>query len=118
MIKLSKEDKKIRAKKTEHRIVAFLLSLCCVILLVFVGLDAQSSKLQYEINSINNQISESQHRIRNLEVKIKSASNIRTIEKKALAMGMKYPGFEQLVHLNAENEINEFALALIESAYQ
>ncbi len=118
MTKLSKEERKQRAKKTERRIVAFLLALCCTILLVFVGLDAQSSKLQYEINSINNQISESEHRIRNLEVKIKSASNIRTIEKKALAMGMKYPGFEQMVHLNAENEINEFALALIESVYQ
>ena len=113
----AKRDSK-RMTKADRRLIAGILILCCVIFLFFVGLDARASEVQYEINNLNNRISESENRIRTLEVKIKSASNITTIEQRALALGMKYPGFNQMVHLDSENEINEFALALIESVYR
>jgi predicted PurR-regulated permease PerM len=107
-----------KMKRSDVRIIACVLILCCIIFLLFVGLDAKASEVQYQINNLNNRISESENRIRTLEVKIKTASNISTIEKKALAMGMKYPGYDQMVHLGEQSEINEFALALIESVYR
>lgn len=107
-----------KMKKSDVRIIAAVLILCCIIFLLFVGLDAKASEVQYQINNLNNRISESENRIRTLEVKIKTASNISTIEKKALAMGMKYPGYDQMLHLGEQSEINEFALALIESVYR
>ena len=54
----------------------------------------------------------------NLEVQIKSATNITNIEKKALDIGMIYPDFDQIIYIQGGSDIEEFALALMESVYQ
>lgn len=97
-------------------IVTILLALC-VTLLFFVGLDAHTSKVQYDINQINKQIAQKEKEIANLEVKIKSATNITTIEQKALELGMIYPTFDQIVYIQGGSGIEEFAVALMESVY-
>lgn len=101
---------------TRGGIVAVLL-LICVTLLFFVGLDAYSSKIQYDINQINKEIETTEKEIANLEVKIKSATNISTIERKALELGMIYPSFDQIVYIQGDSSIEEFGVALMESVY-
>ena len=103
-------------KITRRGIVAILLVLCMAFLF-FVGLDAHTSKVQYDINQINKQISEAEKQITKLEVKIKSATNITSIERKALELGMIYPSFDQIVYVNSGSNIEEFALALMESVF-
>lgn len=95
-----------------------LLLISCAVLLFFVGLNAHTSKLKYDINQLNKQIAEAEKQITNLEVQIKSASNITTIERKALAMGMVYPDVDQIVYIQGDAGIEGFALALMESVYQ
>lgn len=113
-IELKKEQNIV--KVTRRGIVAILLVLCMAFLF-FVGLDAHTSKVQYDINQINKQITEAEKQITKLEVKIKSATNITSIEEKALGLGMIYPSFDQIVYVNSDSDIEEFALALMESVF-
>ncbi len=111
-----KREKKLR--RAERGGLMAVMLLICAVFLLFVGLNAQSSKLKYDINQLNKQISEVEKGITNLEVQIKSASNITSIEKKALAMGMIYPDVDQIVYIQGDSGIEGFALALMESVYQ
>ncbi|MDO5441343.1 MAG: hypothetical protein Q4F55_02140 [Bacillota bacterium] len=113
MTKLSAQGIK---RLTRGGIVAILL-LACVTMLFFVGLDAYSSKIQYDINQINKEIATTEKEIANLEVKIKSATNISTIERKALDLGMIYPSFDQIIYIQGDSNIEEFGVALMESVY-
>ena len=114
--------KEINAEKRITRIgrggLVALLLIICMAFLFFVGIDAYTSKVQYDINQINKQISEAEKRVTKLEVEIKSATNITTIEKKALDLGMIYPDFDQIVYVQGDSNIEEFALALMESVYR
>lgn len=103
--------------KIKRGVIVTILLAMCVTLLFFVGLDAHTSKVQYDINQINKQIAQREKEIANLEVKIKSATNITTIEQKALELGMIYPTFDQIVYVQGDSEIEEFAVALMESVY-
>ena len=105
------------SKKIGKAGVAFVLILICAAFLLFVGLDAQASKIQYEINQINKEIADVEKDITKLEVQIKSATNITILEKRALELGMIYPSFDQIIYVNGASEIEEFALALMESVY-
>ena len=107
-----------RIKKLSRGGLVALLLVICMAFLFFVGLDAHTSKVQYDINQINKQISETEKKITKLEVEIKSASNITTIEKKAKDLGMIYPAFDQIMYIQGDSDIEEFALALMESVYQ
>lgn len=103
--------------RDKARIIAYLLVLC-FILLVFVGITAYTAKLQYDINKLNSQISETQTDIKMLEVRIKTASNITNLEERAVGLGFVYPEFDQLRYITAEDEpMHDFALALMEAAY-
>ncbi len=102
--------------RDKGRMFASLLVIGCF-LLCLVGIKAYSAEIQYDINSINREIQEAERSVRNMEVKIKSASNITTIEDRAFAMGMVYPEFEQIVYLRTGSGIKDFALALKESVY-
>lgn len=107
-----------RRKKISRSGLVVLLLATCMAFLFFVGLDAHTSKVQYDINQINKQISEAEKEITKLEVEIKSATNITTVERKALDLGMIYPDIEQIIYIQGDSDIEDFALALMESVYQ
>ena len=97
-------------------IAGFLLIF--VLLLSMIGITAYNSKIQYDINKLNAQISETQKEIQNLQVQIKTAANITNLESRAIELGLTYPTSDQIVFLEAEEGgIEDFALALMESAY-
>lgn len=109
-------EKRIR-RLSRSGLIALLL-ITCAAFLFFVGLDAHTSKVQYDINQINKQISEAEKQITKLEVEIKSATNITNIERKALDLGMVYPQIDQIIYIQGDSGIEDFALALMESVYQ
>ena len=99
------------------KVVAELL-LIFVLMLAVIGITAYNSKIQYDINKMNNQIAETQKEIQNLQVQIKTAANITNLESRALQLGLVYPNYDQIVYLESqEANIEDFALALMESAY-
>ena len=99
------------------KVVAELL-LIFVLMLAVIGITAYNSKIQYDINKMNNQIAETQKEIQNLQVQIKTAANITNLESRALELGLVYPNYDQIVYLESqEANIDDFALALMESAY-
>ena len=99
------------------KVVAELL-LIFVLMLAVIGITAYNSKIQYDINKMNNKIAETQKEIQNLQVQIKTAANITNLESRALELGLVYPNYDQIVYLESqEADIEDFALALMESAY-
>ena len=107
-----------RTQKSKIRILLLILAICafCVCL---VYLNALSSKLQYEINSINNKITEATWDMRNLEVSVKRQTNITNLEAKATEIGMVFPGFKDIVYLRGDTpQVQDFALALKENIYR
>ena len=115
-MKISSKAEKNIVKVSRGSIIALLMILCLAFLF-FVGLNAHTSKVQYDINQINKSIAETEKQITKLEVKIKSATNITNIEKRALELGMIYPSHDQIIFINGGSDIEEFALALMESVY-
>jgi len=111
------QQKQQRWINITRRGLVMLMLILCGFFLGFVGLTAETSKLQYDVNQLNRQIEEAEKRIIKLDVKIKSATNINTIEKRAIEMGMIYPDYDQIVYLKGDSGIEEFALALMESVY-
>ena len=97
----------------------FLLVLCGFVFIGLIGVNAFSSKMQYDINTLNRQILSVERTVQNLEVEIQTATSIATVEAKAMAMGMVYPTFQEMVYLDGQTGVQEdFALALRESAYE
>lgn len=97
-------------------ILILIASAFCILL---VYLNALSSELQYEINSINNKITEASWDVRNLEVSVKKQTNITNLEDKAASIGMVYPGFRDIVYLRGETApVKDFAVALKENIYR
>jgi len=108
--------KSIRKDKTGIILILLALTLFC---LALIGTTAYSTKLQYDINNINNQISQSEWSQRNLEAQIKSANTLTGLETEALKMGLVYPTFDEIVYLEkpSAEEPKDFALALRVTAY-
>ncbi len=105
------------SRQSRVMIIIFMLVICFAFI-VHVWVTARAAEIQYEINSINRQIQATQREVQNLEVKIKSSSNINNLEQRAEEMGMVYPNFDQIVYLQTEADIDDFATALKVSAYQ
>ena len=63
-----------------------LILLVCAICVGIVWLNASASKLQYEINTVNNKIQETSWQIRSTEAKVSIQSNIASLEEKAGAI--------------------------------
>ena len=106
------------AFKDRARIIAVIVAVFMVFLLI-IGVNAYTAKLQYEINNLSRQIQESERQIQNLEVRIKSATNITNLESRALELGLIYPDFDQIVYYDqGDADIEEFALALMETIYR
>jgi len=88
----------------------------CVCLIISA---AYAANVNYKINTISKENSELSGEIENLNVKIKNATNIRTVEKIAEnELGMIYPSSEQFVFLaHHEKPKGDFAMLLIEHAF-
>ncbi len=98
--------------------IIMIMILTAVVCISYVGLNAYSSKLQYEINKINSEIQLTSYKAANLEVKIKSATNINNLETSAMEMGLIYPDFDRIITIrNAETPQQDFATALKQNAY-
>ena len=107
-----------KAERSYKGKVGAELLLIFVLMLAVIGITAYNSKIQYDINKMNNQIAETQKEIQNLQVQIKTAANITNLESRALELGLVYPNYDQIVYLESqEANIEDFALALMESAY-
>ena len=100
----------------KFRIIALMIAVA-VIFIALIGINAYSAKLQFELNSLNKKIQEKERSIQNLEVEIKSASNINNLEQKAINLGLVYPDFDQIMYLDEGEPLEEFALALKEAVY-
>lgn len=101
------------------RIIIGLLAVALLCLLI-IALTAYSSSLQYDINKINNQISNQQWSQRNLEAKIKSSNTLSNLESEAFELGLVYPTFDDITYIENEKEpeVHDFALVLMETAYK
>jgi len=121
------EEKKIRERTEKEAVISVKDKLRLLVLIVAMGAlfagvvaaTAYGAKIQYNINTLQAQSSQVQGEIENLNVKIKSATNIQTIEEKASAMGMVYPKLTEYVYIDggASEPVQDFALALMEQAY-
>ena len=107
----------MRAQSIDKFRIICLMIAVAIIFIALIGINAYSAKLQFEINTLNKQIQEHQRNIQNLEVKIKSASNINNLEQKALDLGLVYPDFDAIKYLEKTEPIEEFALVLKEAIY-
>lgn len=100
--------------------VILILIAVTVLAIGLIGLTAYSTSLQYDINAINNRIQDSQWTARNLEVEIKSANTLTSLQEKALDMGLVYPSFDETVYLKTGTQtaqVHDLAVALRENAY-
>lgn len=100
--------------------IILILIVVTVLAIGLIGLTAYSTSLQYDINSINSRITDSQWTARNLEVEIKSANTLTSLQERALDMGLVYPSFDEIIYLKAGTEtaqVHDLAVALMESAY-
>jgi hypothetical protein len=111
---------KLTSPGVRHRVQFFVLIIVCGFVFIgLIGLNAFSSKLQYDINMLNKEILSVERVVQNLEVDIKTATNITTVEARAILFGMVYPTFEEMIYLDSGTGVLEdFALALRESAYE
>lgn len=109
--------KAVLKDKTGIIAILLVLTLFC---LALIGTTAYSSKLQYDINNLNNKISQCEWSQRNLEAQIKSANTLSSLENEALSMGLVYPTFDEIVYLEkpTAQEPQDFALALRVTAYE
>ena len=99
--------------------VILLMIVTCVFAIAIVWISAWSSELQYDINTINSQIQQTEREVQNLQVQIKQASNINNLQTRAEEMGMVYPSFDQIAYLDSgEPAIVDFATALKQTVYQ
>ena len=99
--------------------ILILILIACMFCVGLVWLNAVSSKLQYDINRINNQIQQTGWEIRALEVSVNTQSNITNLEQKAAELGMVYPNFSDIVYLRGDTpEVEDLALALRENVYR
>ena len=99
--------------------IFILIIIACIFCVGLVWLNAVSSKLQYDINSINNKIQQTSWEIRDLEVSVKSKTNITNLETKAMEIGMVFPDINDIVYLRGDTpRVQDFALALRENVYR
>ena len=118
--KAEEPDIKPASPGVRQRIQSFVLIIVCGFIFIgLIGLNAFSSKLQYDINMLNKEILSVERVVQNLEVDIKTATNITTVEARAVSIGMVYPTFEEMVYLDSGTAVlHDFALALRESTYE
>ncbi len=117
-MKPAREEVPREKKKTKPAVSnaakVLLIALAIAIGIFFIGLiisTAYSATLQYDINTLEAQMEEVNAEIENLNVKIKAAANLETLENRAMAeLGMVYPTVGRMVYLE-ETEAPDVNLA-------
>ena len=94
----------------------FLVGLLCVGMVITT---AYGAKAQYNINQIKAECASLQGEIQNLDVAIKSAASIESVEVKAVGeLGMVYPSSSDIAYVDCGGqETEKLSLALKENAY-
>lgn len=115
------EDKPTRSyistkDKARLMLLTVFIGLLCICLIIAA---AYSAQVKYNINGVLAQSDVVRGEIENLNVSIKSATNITIIEDKAInQLGMVYPQADQINYISSNNEnIQDFALTLKQIAY-
>jgi len=111
-----RESEVTLSEKVKTITLLVLAGVLCVSLIIST---AYTARVKYEINLIAKENTQISGEIENLNVKIKNATNIRHIEKKALdELGMIYPSPERFVFLvRHEKPQGDFAMLIKEQAY-
>lgn len=119
-VKVIVKEKKKSLTTSKDRLMLMLLTvLTGIICIGLIISTAYSANIKYDINTIIKENALIQGEIENLNVKIKSAVNIGTIEERAtLELGMVYPGVTQFKYLDNEVKAPQnFASIIKEAAY-
>lgn len=119
--KPAEEDKELRRVQAKDKARLFLLTIFAGLLGICLIISAAyCAQIQYDINGMLADADAVRGEIENLNVAIKSATNITIIEEKATnLLGMVYPSSNQIAYLNAtEDQDENFALKLKQIAYK
>jgi len=114
-----KEKKKSLTTPKDRVMLMLLTILAGVICVGMIISTAFSASIKYDINTLIKENTVIQGEIENLNVKIKSAVNIGTIEERAThELGMIYPDVTQFKYLDNETKAPQnFASIIKEAAY-
>ncbi len=118
MPKTAPRGKKAKAQdKARFTLYVILLAIICIGVVIS---GAYAATLKCDINALISQNDQIEKEIETLNVKIKTANNISTIEERAVdELGMVYPGPGEIVYVMEEPETDgRFGLLLMEQAYQ
>ncbi|MDO4551901.1 MAG: cell division protein FtsL [Bacillota bacterium] len=95
-------------------LLLLLVGLVCVALIIIT---AYSASITYSINQMLAEEEQIQNEIANLTVELKTATNIETIEERALnELGMTYAEIHEIAYVGGE-DIKDFSVALKARAY-
>ena len=104
----------------KEKVKAFTLTLLCgVLCIALIITAAYCAQIKYQINAMMAEADMVRGEIENLNVAIKSATNVAIIEEKALSeLGMVYPEPDQIAYVQASsNELPDFGLTLKQIAF-
>lgn len=98
-----------------------MMMLTVLVGFVCVGLiasTAYAAAMKYQINAMIKESAVLEGEIENLNVEIKSQTNIQVVEEKAKnQLGMGYPSPETYIYLDQPAEVKDFAIVLKAQAY-
>ncbi|MBR6014532.1 MAG: hypothetical protein IK059_00455 [Firmicutes bacterium] len=116
--KAKKAKRHIASAKDRKRAMMYVIVLATVCIGVVIA-GAYAASLKYQINSLIASNTEIEKDIETLNVEIKTANNISTIEERALTeLGMVYPSTGEIVYVMGEEEpATEFAMLMKDQAY-
>ena len=109
-----------RIPQKDMLISVMLVMLAGMVVISAIIATAQAANVKYETNALMAANVELQGEIENLRVKIKQATNIKTIEGKAQEeLGMVNPNPDAFVFLSSEQQTaDDFAMLLREQAHE
>ena len=116
--KARKAQRHIASAKDRKRAMMYIVVLAAVCIGVVIA-GAYAASLKYQINSLIASNTEIEKDIETLNVEIKTANNISTIETRAIEeLGMVYPTNGEIVYVMKEEEpATEFAMLMKDQAY-
>lgn len=103
----------------EQKKVLFMTLLGGILCLLIVVMTSYAAQLQVENNQLAKNIDSMQGQVDLLDIKIKSATNVSTIETKAVSeLGMVYPTTDSMIYVtDGDAPSGDFATVVKEKAY-